>query len=565
MARAATNGDTTPPVLTGLSVTPSTIDVSNGSATLTVSAHITDDLSGVGSNSFEVEVQSPGGMGGSVAWTPLHLQSGTDLDGTWTGTMTVPQYAAAGTDTLYVGASDNAGNYAYWNSSQLAGLGLQSTVTVQDTNGDTVTFNSAGGSAVASISGLDGTTITLPAAPTRAGYGFDGWFAASSGGSALTSPYTLAGSVTLYAHWTANATDTVTFNSAGGSAVASISGLDGTTITLPAAPTRAGYGFDGWFAASSGGSALTSPYTLAGSVTLYAHWTANARPPLPPPPPPPPPPPSSPPPSPSPSPPPQHGYWLVGSDGGIFTYGSAHFYGSTGNLSLQRPVVGITPTHDRGGYWLVASDGGIFSFGDSGFYGSIPGVGLHPAGSGLANSLSAPIVGMVPSSDGGGYFMVASDGGVFAFGDAKFAGSCPGIGGCSGSAVAVMPDASGNGYWLVTSSGTVYAFGDAPYFGAPGPQGAPVTSAVRTPDGKGYWILFANGSVASYGDAANFGYPAGALGGLNPASAIFSTADGGGYWVASGSGGVYPYGDAPNDGSMAGTKLNGSIIAGTGW
>src|SRR6202042_2528517 len=102
------------------------------------------------------------------------------------------------------------------------------------------------------------------------------------------------------------------------------------------------------------------------------------------------------------------------------------------------------------------------------FYGSIPGLGLHPAGSGLANSLNAPIVGMVPSFDDNGYFMVASDGGVFAFGDAHFAGSCPGIGGRSGAAVAVMPDASGHGYWLVTSSGNIYTLGDAPYFGAPG-------------------------------------------------------------------------------------------------
>ena len=112
----------------------------------------------------------------------------------------------------------------------------------------------------------------MPSAPSRAGYVFDGWFAAPSGGSALTSPYTLTGSVTLYAQWTANATDTVTFNSEGGSTVGSESGLQGTTITLPSAPSRAGYVFAGWFAAPSGGSALTSPYTLTGSVTLYAQW-----------------------------------------------------------------------------------------------------------------------------------------------------------------------------------------------------------------------------------------------------------------------------------------------------
>jgi hypothetical protein len=261
-----------------------------------------------------------------------------------------------------------------------------------------------------------------------------------------------------------------------------------------------------------------------------------------------------------------HGYWLVGSDGGIFTFGSAQFYGSTGALTLQRPVVGMTPTGNRGGYWLVASDGGIFSFGNAGYFGSIPGLGIAPAGtSGTAKRLNAPVVGMVPSADDGGYFMVASDGGVFAFGDAKFEGSCPGIGGCSGPAVAVAPDASGNGYWLVTATGHVYTFGDASYYGAPGQQSTPVTSAVRTADGKGYWILFANGTVDAYGDATNMGAPVGQTGGFNPASAIFATSDGGGYWISTATGAVYNYGDAPNDGSMAGTQLNGPIIAATGF
>jgi hypothetical protein len=261
-----------------------------------------------------------------------------------------------------------------------------------------------------------------------------------------------------------------------------------------------------------------------------------------------------------------HGYWLVGSDGGIFTFGAAQFYGSTGDLNLQRPVVGMTPTGNRGGYWLVASDGGVFSFGNAGYFGSIPGLGIEPAGtSGTAPRLNAPVVGMVPSSDDGGYFMVASDGGVFAFGDAKFEGSCPGIGGCSGPAVAVVPDASGNGYWLVTATGHVYTFGDASYYGAPGQQSASVTSAVRTADGRGYWILFANGTVDAYGDAPSMGAPVGETGGLNPASAIFTTSDGGGYWVSTASGAVYNYGDAPNDGSMAGTQLNGPIIGATGF
>jgi hypothetical protein len=276
-------------------------------------------------------------------------------------------------------------------------------------------------------------------------------------------------------------------------------------------------------------------------------------------------PPAPAPPSPVTPPAAQHGYWLVGSDGGIFTFGAAQFYGSTGSLHLQRPVVGITPTANRGGYWLVASDGGIFAFGNGGYYGSIPGSGLNPAGSGLPRSLNAPIVGMVPSNDGGGYFMVASDGGVFAFGDARFEGSCPGIGGCSGAAVAVVPDATGNGYWVVTSTGAVYTFGDAVNDGQPGPQGSKITSAAATPDGGGYWILDAGGQVFPFGNAASLGgMPAGATGGFDPASAIFATSDGGGYWIVTALGQVSSYGDAPDDGDMSGTHLNGPIVAASG-
>lgn len=258
------------------------------------------------------------------------------------------------------------------------------------------------------------------------------------------------------------------------------------------------------------------------------------------------------------------GYWLVGSDGGIFTFGSAQFYGSTGSLVLQRPVVGIVPTADRGGYWLDASDGGVFSFGDTQFYGSIPGLGIRPAGSG-GRSLNAPIVGMVPSVDDRGYFMVGADGGVFAFGDAKYEGSCPGIGGCVGAAVAVMPDASGLGYWLVTSLGAVYTFGDAKYLGAPGNTGSAVTSAVGTPDGNGYWTLDAAGHVHAYGDAKNLGNDNNVNPPSDSATAIFTDIAGDGYGVSDQFGGVAVFGGVPKDGGMDGTKLNGAIISASGY
>ena len=106
------------------------------------------------------------------------------------------------------------------------------------------------------------------------------------------------------------------------------------------------------------------------------------------------------------------GYWLVASDGGIFAMGDATFHGSTGNLHLNQPIVGMAATPDGGGYWLVASDGGIFAMGDAAFDGSSG--NLH---------LNQPIVGMAATPDGGGYWLAAADGGIFAYGDATFRGS----------------------------------------------------------------------------------------------------------------------------------------------
>ena len=67
------------------------------------------------------------------------------------------------------------------------------------------------------------------------------------------------------------------------------------------------------------------------------------------------------------------GYWLVASDGGIFTFGDARFFGSIGAVHLNAPIVAMAAAPDGGGYWLVASDGGIFTFGDARFFGSTGG------------------------------------------------------------------------------------------------------------------------------------------------------------------------------------------------
>src|SRR5437879_4171633 len=52
-----------------------------------------------------------------------------------------------------------------------------------------------------------------------------------------------------------------------------------------------------------------------------------------------------------------NGAWRVASDGGVFTSGDAHFYGSTGGMHLNQPIVGIAATPTGRGYWFVAADG----------------------------------------------------------------------------------------------------------------------------------------------------------------------------------------------------------------
>ena len=135
-----------------------------------------------------------------------------------------------------------------------------------------------------------------------------------------------------------------------------------------------------------------------------------------------------------------HGYWLVATDGGVFSFGDAAFHGSTGGLRLNRPIVGMARTPSGHGYWLVASDGGIFSFGDADFHGSTGAIRLNQ-----------PIVGMAATPSGHGYWLVAPDGGIFGFGDAGFHGSMGGANLGSKSVIGMATTASGRGYWLVAT------------------------------------------------------------------------------------------------------------------
>ena len=194
------------------------------------------------------------------------------------------------------------------------------------------------------------------------------------------------------------------------------------------------------------------------------------------------------------------GYWMVGSDGGVYASGDAGFYGSTGSLHLNKPVVGMASTPDGKGYWFVASDGGIFAYGDAQFYGSTGSIHLNK-----------PIVGMAATPDGHGYWLVASDGGIFAYGDAQFYGSTGSIH-LNQPVVGMAPTPNGGGYWFVASDGGIFAYGNAQFYGSTGSihLNEPIVGMTPTPNGGGYWFVASDGGIFNYGNA---GFD-GSLGGL---------------------------------------------------
>ena len=192
------------------------------------------------------------------------------------------------------------------------------------------------------------------------------------------------------------------------------------------------------------------------------------------------------------------GYWLVASDGGMFSFGDARFFGSTGALRLNRPIVGMAATPSGRGYWLVASDGGMFSFGDARFFGSTG-----------ALRLNRPIVGMAATPSGRGYWLVASDGGMFSFGDARFFGSTGALR-LNRPIVGMAATPSGRGYWLVASDGGMFSFGDAYPATGVATRNGPIVGIVATPIGLGYWLVESDGGVFTFGDA-QFTGSAGAL------------------------------------------------------
>jgi hypothetical protein len=271
------------------------------------------------------------------------------------------------------------------------------------------------------------------------------------------------------------------------------------------------------------------------------------------------------------------GYYLAGSDGGVFAFGAAPFRGSLPGLGVQvNNIVRIRPTPDEGGYWMVGADGSVFAFGDAPFFGSLPGLGVH------VNDIVSMSYHMNAAGQADGYWLVGADGAVFAFGGADYHGGLPGLGIKPAlPIIGIVPSAAGSGYFLVGQDGGVFAIGNNAFAGSLPGLGIHVSNIkdIRVfPGGHGYWLVGSDGGVFSFGSNPTFpggGYTGG-LPGLgisvnnivgmdNTASNVFGNSLPG-YRLIGSDGGVFAFGCGqfvPNGSIPAiGIHIN-NIIGGT--
>ncbi|HET7487460.1 MAG TPA: hypothetical protein VFJ85_05980 [Acidimicrobiales bacterium] len=200
-------------------------------------------------------------------------------------------------------------------------------------------------------------------------------------------------------------------------------------------------------------------------------------------------------------------------------------------------------------YWLAGSDGGVFAFGRAAYAGGAAGADLHQS-----------VVGVAATPSGNGYWLAARDGGVFAFGDAPYLGGGADLA-LHQQIVDIAATPTGHGYWLAGADGGVFAFGDAQWLGgvAGTALNSPVAAIAATPSGQGYWLVASDGGVFAFGDARWLGGVAGVdLG--RPVVDMAATASGAGYWLVASDGGVFAFGDAGFYGAALGMAANRAVV-----
>ncbi len=240
---------------------------------------------------------------------------------------------------------------------------------------------------------------------------------------------------------------------------------------------------------------------------------------------------------------------LTGSSGRVTITGD-QFQWAMGLKSDWFSITNVGSSGGTDGYWVVASNGGVYPFGSAPSYGSMAGTRLN-----------APVIGMAPTGDGAGYWLVARDGGIFTFGDAAFYGSTGSLR-LNSPVLGMASTHDARGYWLYAGDGGIFTFGDARFYGSLGAirLNKPVVGMAATPTGNGYWLVAADGGVFTFGDAAFYG-STGATHLNQPIVGMVPTADGRGYWLVGRDGGIFTFGDAAYVGSLPGNGISDTVTS----
>jgi hypothetical protein len=235
---------------------------------------------------------------------------------------------------------------------------------------------------------------------------------------------------------------------------------------------------------------------------------------------------------------PDDGYWIAGAGGRQLAFGAATAL-ATAALPAGTRLAGLTLHPDGEGYWAFGPDGGVFAYGDARFHGGMAG-----------HQLNAPIVGLASCRGADGYWLASSDGGVFAFGKAPYLGSVARTA-LRAPIVDIARTPSGRGFWLAAADGGIFAFGDARFHGAAAdqPLRAPITA--MAPSDHGYWLVGADGGVFAFGDA-HYAGGASDVALTGRAVDIAPTPSRRGYLLLTSDGDVLGFGDATPRGNARG-------------
>jgi hypothetical protein len=269
------------------------------------------------------------------------------------------------------------------------------------------------------------------------------------------------------------------------------------------------------------------------------------------------------------------GYWILQRDGKVYAFGSAAKFADS--PSRNAPAIKLAPgASGAQGYYVLYEDGAVDAKGAvSLFTASRPQGSNRDAVGQLRAGEKAAAISVSPT--GRGYWIFTDRGRVFTFGDAPFQGDIAQLGlTLNGPILDSVAYPDGSGYYMVASDGGVFAFptgAGAPntFYGSMGgrPLNQPVQSLVPYPDSNGYWLVASDGGIFSFAkpgtpDQFRGAMPPGsALSGLQPGQTLQQPVVGmvssvGGYIMVARDGGAFVF---PIGGS---TQFFGSVYSQTG-